>query len=173
MGLHDGFEAALNLTTDSHVKLFKKLVSYQSVDFSKSPDRSPKLQFTISRFFLGIGLGQLRLKLVSPNCQKTDSEISRCTSLIPFSENLENCRLTISNTIHFSKFLVAPGGLNGVTCGNYLSSCTKNRIPDPVVSAWFDSVPSPFEWQYGWPPSASWGESFGVRQAAPNSLAGK
>ena len=98
----------------------KLIVSYQSVEFSKSPDSSPKLGNTIPWFFLGIGRGQLRLKLVSPNCQKTDSEICRCRSLIPFSENLENCRLTISNTIIFSKFLVGPGGENGVAHCNLL-----------------------------------------------------
>ena len=44
--------------------------------------------------------------------QKTESEKCRCTtrSPIPFSDNLENCRLTISKTILFSKFLVTPGG---------------------------------------------------------------
>ena len=54
--------------------------------------------------------------------QITKSEKCRCTtrSPIPFSDNLENCRLTINNTILFSKFLVAPGGVNGVARGNYL-----------------------------------------------------
>ena len=49
--------------------------------------------------------------------------------------NLEICRLTISNTIIFSEFLVAPGGVNGVAHGSinkgglfFKSLTSKDRV---------------------------------------------
>ena len=99
------------------------LTETQYSDFVWSPNRSSNPRFLIDRIGWKndeANLGSDYYLRMSKYGQITESEKSKCTtrSPIPFSGYSENCRLRISNTILFSKFMVIPGCVNGVACGN-------------------------------------------------------
>ena len=117
-----------------------KMIDTLYSDISRTPQRSPNPRFLFVRIFLRIGGGQLGQSLTSP--------ISRQ----PNRRNLENCRLTISNAILFSEFLVAPGGINGVARG----SVNKGGFATLTPHAWQKAVD--FGAPFGCTPTALQGE---------------